>query len=173
MKGEKVPHTYFNIKSIIMTEITPKLDSMYKLTKTFENAITMVDEDWVLTDEALELMYKTEMNITQKTESIFWVLRTLEARVDMMKEEKSYINSKQNILKKNIEKLKEVIKLWLDTIPVELDKKGKKTQKIKTDRWTAFYKFSDNFQYNTEEIEDKYRVKKKKLQISDNFDLEK
>ncbi len=149
-----------------------KLWSMYELTKTFENAISMVDEDWCLTDEAVALISWAKMDITQKTENIFKVIRFMTAQVEMMTAEKSYINWKQNTVKKNIAKIRELMALWLDTVWAETDKKWKKTQKIKTLKWTIFYKFSENVEYNNEEIEEKYVIKKEKLKFADGFSLE-
>lgn len=152
-----------------MTEIV-KLDSMYKLSEQYETALSMVDEDWVLTDEALELLNSSKLDIVKKSESIFWVIRNLEARIENMKNEKEYINWKQNILKKNVEKLKDLVRMWLDTIWVEVDKNWKKSQKIKTDKWSCYYTFKKEVIYNDEEIEDKYKVKKQSLKLK--FTLE-
>lgn len=152
-----------------MTEIV-KLDSMYKLSKQYETALSMVDEDWVLTDEALELLNSSKLDIVKKSESIFWVIRNIEARIENMKNEKEYINWKQNILKKNVEKLKDLVRMWLDTIWVEVDKNWKKSQKIKTDKWSCYYTFKEEVIYNDEEIEDKYKVKKQSLKLK--FTLE-
>jgi hypothetical protein len=58
-----------------------KLDCMYKLTKVFQEAIEMTDSDGVLTEEALILMSEAKMDITQKTENIFKVLRFLESQI--------------------------------------------------------------------------------------------
>ena len=155
-----------------MTEII-KLDSMYNLSKEYETALSMVDEDWVLTDEALELLNSSKLDIIKKSENIFWVIRSLEAREINLKNEKQYLNSKQNILKNNIEKLRQLVSMWLDTIWATIDDKWKKTQKITTDKWTCYYIFKEEVKYNESEIEEKYRVKKTKLRMSDKFDLEK
>jgi len=153
--------------------MTNKIDCMYKLVKTFETAITMVDENWEITPEWIELINKSEMDITQKTENIFKIYRMYESQIELMKDEKAYINKKQNILKKNIEKLRELISMWLDTIMPEVDKKWKKTQSIKTLKWTAFYSFKEEIEYKKEEIEEKYIIKKTKIRLSDNFSIEK
>lgn len=150
-----------------------KLDCMYKLAKSFESALSMVDEDGVLTEEAIDLISKSEIDITQKTENIFKVVRFLESQVKLMTEEKSYINWKQNIIKKNIEKVRGLMKLWLDTIWVEVDKNWKKAQKIKTLKWTAFYSFKEKVEYKKEEIDKSYVIKKTKLKPSEDFTLEK
>ena len=150
-----------------MTEIT-KLDSMYQLSKQYEDALLLVDDDWVLTDEALKLLHSSELDIKKKSENIFWVIRNLDQRITNMTEEKAYINKKQNVLKKNMEKLRDLIKMWLDTIWVEVDKKWKKSQKISTDKWSCFYKFSENVTYKDEEIDDKYKktIQNLKLKLS-------
>ena len=153
--------------------MTEKLESMYQLTKTFEQALTMVDEDWVLTEEAIELISKSEMDITQKTENIFKITRYLQAQVDMMKEEKKYIWTKQKYVENNIERIRKLFALWLDTVPVEVDKKWKKSQKIKTNKGSVYYTFKENYEYNTEEIPEKYKLKKKKIRLADNFTIEK
>ena len=150
-----------------------KLDCMYKLTKNFEDALKIVDEDWVLTKEAVELIAWAKMEITQKTENIFKLIRTWESQIDAMKDEKSYINSKQNSLKKNVAKLRELIELWLDTVWAKVDKKWKKTQSIKTNKWTAFYKFQEKVEFDKEKIDKSYIEKKKKLNFSDDFTMEK
>jgi len=150
-----------------------KLDSMYQLAKTFETALNLVDEDWVLTDEALTIITKTEMDITQKTENIFKVLRFLESQVEMMTEEKNYINWKQRVVKNNIERIRKLLSLWLDTIWASMDKEWKKSQSIKTLKWTVFYKFSENVEYKKEEIAPEYIIKKTKLRMSESFNFER
>lgn len=156
-----------------MSENTPvKLDCMYKLAKNFEDALEMVDEDWVLTDEALAFISEAKMDITQKTENIFKILRFFEWQVEMMTAEKNYINSKQKFRKNDIERIKKLLKMGLDTVSVEEDKKGKKTQKIKTLKWSAYYTFKESVSYDSEKIDKSYLLKKKKLKFSDTFTLE-
>jgi len=150
-----------------------KLGSMYELTKSFETALEMVDEDWVFTDEAIQLIAQAEMDITQKTENIFKVMRFLQSQVDMMKGEKKYIWTKQKYVENNIERIRKLLALWLDTIAPETDKKWKKSQKIKTNKGSVYYTFKENFEYDVEQIPEKYRIKKKKIKMNDNFSFEK
>lgn len=152
---------------------TTALSSMYSLTKEFEQAMVNVDEDWVFTDEAIEMIHQAKMDITQKSENIFKVLRYLNGMVDMMKEEKKYIWSKQKVTENNIERIRGLLAMWLDTITPEVDKKGKKTQKIKTLKGSVYYTFKDNFEYDVEKIPEKYRIKKTKLRFAEDFTLEK
>lgn len=156
-----------------MTENKPaKLDCMYKLAWNLENALTMVDEDWVLTDEAIALISEAKMDITQKTENIFKFFRFLESQVTIMKDEKKYIDKKKKTIENNIEKIRKLMQMWLDTVWVETDKKWKKTQKIKTLKWSVYYTFKENVSFDSEEIEEKYINKKIKLSFSDDFTLE-
>lgn len=149
-----------------------KIGSMYELTKTFQEAIEMTDSDGVLTDKALALISESKMDITQKTENIFKVKSFLEWQIEMMTNEKSYINWKQKVHKNNVERIKKLIQMWLDTVWIETDKKGKKIQKIKTLKWSAYYTFTEDVKYNDEEIASKYKKIVKKPRFSDNFTLE-
>lgn len=145
--------------------MTKELDSMYELTETYKQALSLVDDDWVLTDEAIELLHSSELDIVKKSEAIFWVLRNMEAKVKMYTDEKEYLNKRQKSIKNNIEKLRELVKMWLDTIWLQFDKNGKKSQKLTTDKGSCYYTFKENVIYNDDEIDDKYKVTKKEYKL--------
>jgi hypothetical protein len=118
-------------------------------------------------------MSEAKMDITQKTENIFKVLRFLESQIWIMKDEKKYIDWRKKSIENNIERIRKLMQMWLDTVWTETDKKGKKTQKVKTLKGSIYYIFKENVSYNNDEIDKSYIIKKKKIVMTDEFSLEK
>ena len=57
-----------------MTEL-----KLYEVAKEIELAINEVDEDWVLTDSALQNLDKLEITLEEKAKWIAWVMTRIES----------------------------------------------------------------------------------------------
>lgn len=100
---------------------------LYEITKNYENALNMVDSDWVLSDEALQILDNMDISIKDKSNWICKVLQNIEWSISSIDNEIERLNKLKKSYKSNKDRLKEYIKfnlekMWIEKIDTDLFK---------------------------------------------------
>jgi hypothetical protein len=113
---------------------------LYELARVYQEAINTVDtETWEITDEALELLDKTDKDIETKWKNIAIVNQELDNNIDALDIEIKRLTQMKKVMKNNQTRLKEYLafnleKLWLKEIKTDLFKIGfRKSQIVEVD----------------------------------------
>lgn len=107
----------------------------------------MVDNDGVLTEEALELLEKTEVSLKEKSTNICKVLKNFESDEKALQDEIDRLAKKKKSISNNKEKLKNW--LWIN-----LEKQG--IDKLEAGTFTLSFRKSESVDGNIEEVPTEY-----------------
>lgn len=99
------------------------MTNLYEITQSYKQALSLVDEDWVITDEWLELLQESGLELKEKSMNICKVLQNFDSNIDAIKEEEKRLKKLRLSYEKNHERLKSWLShnlqdAWLTTIDV-------------------------------------------------------
>jgi len=100
---------------------------LYDIKKQYLEAITLIDEDWVLTDEALILLDKTELEIKEKSQNIIYILNDFDSKTNLLEKEIERLTKLKTSIIKNEDRLKDYLKntmfdMWITEIQTDFNK---------------------------------------------------
>lgn len=101
--------------------------NLYEITKQYQEAVNMVDEDWVITDEGLEIISQSELSLKDKTQNICHIINEFENKSDVIKKEIERLNNFQKTINNNNNRLRKYLQLnmensWITKIETDLYK---------------------------------------------------
>jgi len=92
---------------------------LYEITKQYSEALTMVDDEWCITEDAIALLDKTDKDIETKGENIAIVNQEMDNNIQMIDNEVARLQKMKKVIKNNQNRLKEYLAMNLQM----LDKK--------------------------------------------------
>jgi len=100
---------------------------LYDIKRQYLEAITLIDEDWVLTDEALVLLDKTELEIKEKSQNIIYILNDFDSKTTLLEKEIERLTKLKTAISKNEDRLKDYLKntmldMWISEIETDFNK---------------------------------------------------
>jgi len=103
------------------------MTNLLKIRKEYLNAIEMVDEDWVITEEWLELINKSELSIKEKSVNIAKLIWMFDNNLEAIKKEKDRLSKIEKSYKSNKQKVKDWLsynlqETWIEKLDTELYK---------------------------------------------------
>jgi len=100
---------------------------LYEIAQEYTQALNMVDEDWVFTEQGLALIEKSELSIKDKATNISNVLKEFEWVEFTIDKEIERLKTRKKAIKTNSDKLKNYLSytlqdLWLPELITSLNK---------------------------------------------------
>ena len=89
--------------------------NLYDITSQYTTALSMVDEDWVITDEGLALLDKAELDIKDKAKNISHELFNRNYNNENISKEIKRLQTLKKVNTDNINKLKDNLQISLKT----------------------------------------------------------
>lgn len=101
--------------------------NLLEIKKDYLSAIEMVDEDWVITEQGLDLLNKSELSLKEKSVNIAKIITLFDNNVEAIKKEKDRLNKLEKSYKTNKDKIKEWLSynlqdVWIEKLETELYK---------------------------------------------------
>ena len=100
---------------------------LYEAPQLMEQIVNLVDEDWCLTDEAIQKLDELELAIEEKAKGIWFITRRLDWYTDIIDAEIKRLQNLKKSYKSNVDRLKDYLginlhKLWKDKVETDLFK---------------------------------------------------
>jgi hypothetical protein len=100
---------------------------LYEIKRQYLEAIMLTNEDWILTDSALALLDKTELEIKEKSQNIIYILNDFDSKTNLLEKEIERLTKLKTSISKNEDKLKDYLKntmldMWISEIETDFNK---------------------------------------------------